>query len=254
MMGIFLDFFYCSLGTRMALWNLDMLLKSAKIFSLRPAATWNLRHPPVRVRVTQWNMRQKYTLQQQAAARSFPAKLWFTCCFSACYSSGIEEVQIVDTCTCGAEGRAHKRGCPLSYRNRKPGRTLFPASDSGAPAAPSVPSSPERHAPVPLEDNVKPEVEVGDCVCIHGRNVGDFHVPCRIVGEFAGRYQLYIQLESLYKRYIMYLCTMLLYLFVGFASLRQFVKPFLPQQLFCLSPIWAREQKYLNTFLSQPTS
>ena len=63
-----------------------------------------------------------------------------------------------------------------------------------------------------------------------------------------------IQLESLYKWYIMYLCTMLLYLFVGFASLRQFVKPFLPQQLFCLSPIWAREQKYLNTFLSQPTS
>ena len=85
-------------------------------------------------------------------------------------------------------------------------------------------------------------------------NMGGFHVPCRIVGEFAGRYQLYIQLESLYKRYIMYLCTMLLYLFVGFASLRQFVKPFLPQQLFCLSPIWAREQKYLNTFLSQPTS
>ena len=86
---------------------------------------------------------------------------------------------------------AHKRGCPLSYRNRKPGRTLFPASDSGAPASPSVPSSPKRHAPVPLEDNVKPKVEVGDYVCIHGRNVGDFHVPCRIVGEFAGRYQLY---------------------------------------------------------------
>ena len=111
--------------------------------------------------------------------------------------------------TCGAEGRAHTRSCPLSFRNRKPGRTLFPAS---APAAPSVPSSPERHTPAHSEDvkpeiedgeNVTPEtevgrptvevgeIEVGDYVCIHGGNMGDFHVPCRIVGEFAGRYQLY---------------------------------------------------------------
>ena len=116
---------------------------------------------------------------------------------------------LIDICTSGAEGRAHKRSCPLSFRNRKPGRTLFPAS---APAAPSVPSSPERLTPAPSED-VKPEVEdvenvkheteverrtfevgeieVGDYVCIHGGNMGDFHVLCRIVGEFAGRYQLY---------------------------------------------------------------
>jgi hypothetical protein len=116
---------------------------------------------------------------------------------------------LIDICTCGAEGRSHKISCPLSFRNCKPGRTLFPAS---APAAPSVLSSPERHTPASSEDvkpviedveNMKPEaeverptvevgeIEVGDYVCIHGGNMGDFHAPCRIVGEFAGRYQLY---------------------------------------------------------------
>ena len=38
---------------------------------------------------------------------------------------------------------------------------------------------------------MKPKMKVGDYVCIHSRNMGDCHVPCRIVGEFAGRYQLY---------------------------------------------------------------
>ena len=41
----------------------------------------------------------------------------------------------------------------MSYRNRLPGRALFPASNSGAPADPIVPSSPERHIPVPSEDH-----------------------------------------------------------------------------------------------------
>ena len=34
-------------------------------------------------------------------------------------SSESEEIDI-DICTCGAEGRAHKRGCPLSYRSAWP--------------------------------------------------------------------------------------------------------------------------------------
>ena len=55
-------------------------------------------------------------------------------------SSMCEEV-LIDICVCGAEGRAHKRGCPLSYRNRLPGRTLFPP-----------PNNPGGHAdPSPLE-------------------------------------------------------------------------------------------------------
>ena len=119
--------------------------------------------------------------------------------------SGMSDEVEIDICTCGTEGRAHKRGCPLSLRNHKPGgRTLFPACDSGALAVPGVPCSPKRHTPAPVEvvkpevkdvkpiTNVgKPEFTVGDYVCIHGRNMGDFHVSCRIVGEIAGRYQLY---------------------------------------------------------------
>ena len=42
-------------------------------------------------------------------------------------------------CTCGSEGKRHRRSCPLSYRNRRPGRTLFPAtSNAGQLASPSA--------------------------------------------------------------------------------------------------------------------
>ena len=111
-------------------------------------------------------------------------------------SSESEEIEI-DICTCGAEWMSHKRGCPLSYRNRLPGRTLFPPSNNpGGQADPSplepehVSSPPESVKPAPSED-VKPEMKVWDYVCIHSRSMGDFHVTCRIVGGFAGRYQLY---------------------------------------------------------------
>ena len=82
----------------------------------------------------------------------------------------------------------------MSYRNSLSVRTLFPApSDPEAHADPSSlepehVSSPQES--VPSED-VKPEMKVGDYVCIHSRSMGDFHVPCRIVGGFAGRHQLY---------------------------------------------------------------
>ena len=62
-------------------------------------------------------------------------------------SSDSQESEI-DSCTCGAEGRAHKRGCPLSYRNHlPPGHALFPApSNPRAHADPSVlePEVPQR--------------------------------------------------------------------------------------------------------------
>ena len=37
----------------------------------------------------------------------------------------------------------------------------------------------------------KSRVKVVDYVCVHSRNMGQFHLSCRIVGEFGGRYQLY---------------------------------------------------------------
>ena len=68
-------------------------------------------------------------------------------------SSESEEIDI-DICMCGAEGRAHKRGCPLSYRNRLPGRTLFPPPNNPGGHADPSPLEPE-HVSSPPE-SVKP--------------------------------------------------------------------------------------------------
>ena len=99
---------------------------------------------------------------------------------------------VVAVCTCGAERRAHKRGCPLSSRR---GRTLFPPPSSSVVSALPRALEPEY---VP-DDSVTPassreeksRVKVGDYVCVHSRNMGQFHLSCRIVGEFGGLYQLY---------------------------------------------------------------
>ena len=100
-----------------------------------------------------------------------------------------------DVCTCGSEGKRHRRSCPLSYRNRQPGRTLFPAtSNAGQLASPSalkVECSPGDSVFPPSSKKEKTEMKVGDHVCIHWRNMGSSHLPCRIVGVFSGRYQLY---------------------------------------------------------------
>ena len=94
------------------------------------------------------------------------------------------------SCMCGAEGRAHKRDCPLSSRNRMSGCTLFPASSE--PEAHTEPSTVAENVSSPKETkNVKPKMNVGDYVCIHSRRIQGFHILCHIVGEFAGWYQLY---------------------------------------------------------------
>ena len=71
------------------------------------------------------------------------------------------------------------------------GRTLFPAPSE--PEAEPEPSKLEsENAPSPQETkSVKPEMNVGDYVCIHSRTIQGFHILCYSVGEFAGRYQLY---------------------------------------------------------------
>ena len=35
------------------------------------------------------------------------------------------------------------------------------------------------------------QIKVGDYVSVHSRVMGSSHLPCRVVGEFDGRYQLY---------------------------------------------------------------
>ena len=84
-------------------------------------------------------------------------------------------------CTCGSSGRTHKRKCPLSLRKRFPPQRTSPSSDH-------VPI--EEKTPSPTKD-VRPHLKVGDHVCVHSRFMGSSHLPCRIVREFDGRYQLY---------------------------------------------------------------
>ena len=107
-------------------------------------------------------------------------------------------------CTCGAQGRADKRNCPMSSRGRYPGRALFPPPSNSEVHAISSDSSkglgPDGVSP-PSHKKIKLEMKVGDYVCIHGRNLGKHHLPCRIVGDFKGRYQLYCALEVLNTSY-----------------------------------------------------
>ena len=102
------------------------------------------------------------------------------------------EESVVAVCTCGAERRAHKRGCPLSSRI---GRTLFPPPSSSVvsalPRALESECAPDHSVTPASSREEKSRVKVGDYVCVHSRNMGQFHLSCRIVGEFSGRYQLY---------------------------------------------------------------
>ena len=93
--------------------------------------------------------------------------------------------EMTDVCMCETEGKSYRRSC---YRNYRLARTLFPAtSNAGQLASPSaleVECSPG--------DNVFPpsskKKKVGDHVCIHCRDMGTSHLPCRIVGVFSGWY------------------------------------------------------------------
>lgn len=106
-------------------------------------------------------------------------------------SDGVSSDSDTISCTCRAEGRGHKRDCPMSSRNRMSARTLFPSpSEPEAQADPSQLEA-ENVSSSQKTENVKPEMKVGYYVCIHSRNMHGFHISCRVVGEFAGRYQLY---------------------------------------------------------------
>ena len=75
-------------------------------------------------------------------------------------------------------------------------RTLFPPpSSSGASALPSAlepDGGPKDSVRLPPSKEVKPQMKVGDYVCVHNRNMGRCHLPSRIIGEFGGHYhQLY---------------------------------------------------------------
>ena len=101
-------------------------------------------------------------------------------------------------CTCGVAGRAHKSGCPMSSWQHYPGHLCFPrgvvqgcplTSAHGDVLEPGVSKSGDLDPPPPNRNKI--QTQIGDYVGIHSTSAGDSHVPCRIVVEFGGRYQLY---------------------------------------------------------------
>ena len=110
-----------------------------------------------------------------------------------------DDYMMYDLCTCGSSGRAHKRDCLMNFRKRhlplSPGESKPDTARSRNPGPPSVSPEPERvvidDASPPPTEQAKPQIKVGDYVSVHSRDMGSSHLPCRVVGEFDGRYQLY---------------------------------------------------------------
>ena len=107
-----------------------------------------------------------------------------------------DDYMMYDLCTCGSSGRAHKRDClrrrrlPQSPGESKPDTARSPSLSN--PGPPSVSPEPEcvvidDVSPPPTEE-ARPQIKVGDYV---SGVMGSSHLPCRVVGEFYGRYQLY---------------------------------------------------------------
>ena len=105
-----------------------------------------------------------------------------------------DDYMMYDLCTCGSSGRAHKRDCLMNFRKRH-----LPQSQSqillSNPGPPGVSPEPQcvvidNVSPPPTEQ-ARPQIKVGDYVSVHSRGMESSHLPCRAVGEFDGRYQLY---------------------------------------------------------------
>ena len=126
------------------------------------------------------------------------------CIASSLRAGGIDsdDYMMYDLCTCGSSGRAHKRDClmnfrkhhlPLSPGESKPDTARSPSLST--PGPPSVSPEPEcvviNDASPPPTEQARPQIKVGDYVSVHSRDMGSSHLPCRVVGEFDGRYQLY---------------------------------------------------------------
>ena len=118
-----------------------------------------------------------------------------------CLEDDIIDMVSMTQCTCGAEGRAHKKDCPMNSRHRYPGRTLFPppGGDVGISPVPDGGLEPPGDEAAPRERGKAPpakkkkveKMKVGDYVCIHSGLLGERHLPCRIVRDLGNRYQLY---------------------------------------------------------------
>ena len=140
------------------------------------------------------------------------------CCFEDNIFTG-------DLCTCGAGGRAHKKDCPMSSRNRyHTGRVLFPSDPSADPIPPPtdtaggsdvIGTNPGSNVlgkrenvsgdqlPSAKKQRSSTSYKVGDKVCVHTDRLDKHHVPCRVVLVVGKKYQLYCHKGVLNRSYVM---------------------------------------------------
>ena len=84
----------------------------------------------------------------------------------SCLEEDIIDIVSGVQCTCGAEGRAHKKGCPMNSRNRYPGRALFPTMPDGSLEPPADKCIPRESCKAPPAKKRKVNMKVGDYVSI----------------------------------------------------------------------------------------
>ena len=74
-----------------------------------------------------------------------------------CLEDGIIDMVSMTQCTCGADGRAHKKDCPMNSRHHYPGHTLFPppGSDVGTSPMPDSGLEPPGGEAAPRERGAK---------------------------------------------------------------------------------------------------
>ena len=93
-------------------------------------------------------------------------------------------------CACGSttHQRSSHKDCPFNKRNVFSSDGTPGITDVGSPSSGGCASKPVG-VPNTLEE--KPVLQVGDYVTVHTRRVGGRHLPCRVVVEVCGRFQLY---------------------------------------------------------------
>lgn len=128
-----------------------------------------------------------------------------------------DDISTGDLCTCGAGGKAHKKDCPMSSRNRyHTGRVLFPKDPSADPIPPPTDTASESDVidttksisqgssvlgkrenvsgdqpPPAKKQRSSTSYKVGDKVCVHTDRLDKQHMPCRVVLIVGKKYQLY---------------------------------------------------------------
>ena len=108
-------------------------------------------------------------------------------------------------CLCGAGGRAHKKDCPMSSRNRYPSCALSNQADenkltnSAKRKRQDVDDTPVTKKCKTTTSSFKP----GDHVYLHSNNMTNCHVPCRVVQSVDGKhwYQVYCRAGILNRHY-----------------------------------------------------